>query len=73
MAGCQECTHAACKTFTMDDADGTARVTRQWGDAEPTIKVLQDSLIVYVIWEISGKCLENDGIKCSRGGVVLSS
>lgn len=36
--GCRECSHAACKTFTMDDAEGTARVTRQWGDSEAKIK-----------------------------------
>lgn len=36
--GCQECAHAACKTFTMDDAEGTARVTRQWGDPEPVVE-----------------------------------
>ncbi|KAG0580068.1 hypothetical protein KC19_4G144700 [Ceratodon purpureus] len=36
--GCRECVYAACKTFSMDDAEGTARVTRQWGDPEPTIK-----------------------------------
>jgi len=36
--GCRECAHAACKTFAMDDVEGTARVTRQWGDPEPIIK-----------------------------------
>jgi hypothetical protein len=39
VAGCQECAHAACKTFAMDDAEGTARVTRQWGDPERVVEV----------------------------------
>ncbi|XP_024370268.1 chaperone protein dnaJ C76, chloroplastic [Physcomitrium patens] len=37
--GCRECTYAASKTFSMDDAEGTARVIKQWGDSEPVIKV----------------------------------
>lgn len=36
--GCQECTHAAWRTFAMDAAEGTARVIKQWGDTEPMIK-----------------------------------
>lgn len=33
----------------MDDAEGTARVIKQWGDSEPVIKVLSFILLMFLL------------------------
>ncbi|XAR51894.1 hypothetical protein NMG60_11006684 [Bertholletia excelsa] len=47
--GCRECVHHASNTFTMDEAQGCARVKLQYGDDDPSIKVSVDSCPVNCI------------------------
>lgn len=47
--GCRECVFRAGKTFFMDESSGCARVTTQWGDSDPQIKVALDSCPVNCI------------------------
>ncbi|KAJ6838880.1 putative J domain-containing protein-like isoform X1 [Iris pallida] len=54
--GCRECVHYASKTFTMDDALGTARVRVQFGDDEKSIEVAMESCPTDCIhWVESGE------------------
>ncbi|KAH7433055.1 hypothetical protein KP509_07G052800 [Ceratopteris richardii] len=47
--GCRECVYHATKTFSMDESCGSARVTCQWGDPDPQIKVALEACPVNCI------------------------
>lgn len=54
--GCRECVHYASKTFTMDDALGSARVSVQFGDDDKDIEVATESCPTDCIhWVESGE------------------
>ncbi|KAI5073610.1 hypothetical protein GOP47_0012033 [Adiantum capillus-veneris] len=47
--GCRECVFNARRTFAMDEACGTARVTSQWADSDSQIKVALEACPVNCI------------------------